>query len=367
MRHGRMRHVRTTAALLLGTLLAACGGGGGGGSTAAAPVVVATSSAATTSATFSLTIPAAAIGTATARAAQSVSPGTKSFVIALTSVNGVASSTSIETDLTSPACAATSSGTTCTVQLVAPAGTDIFAVTLYAGTGATGAVLGSVTTPETVVANGSNRIALAVNGVIATLHLFLIASGSVIGSAQTATAYVVALDATGAEILLPGAYTAPITVTSSDSTGHVLVAVDGGTPAASVQLASPQDALTVVFNGTGNAQAVTLTAAAAGVTSATATYTVTGSPPTATPASVTFAQLGTAGMQHVTIGGGVAPYLVNGTTASSGSPAISYSVSGTQITLVANGAASQTFTISDALGETVALPVTSSTLTVPIQ
>jgi hypothetical protein len=352
-----------TLAILCATLCA-CGGGGGSSPAPAASVQATASPSAVITTTFTLKIPTTT-ATQRARTIASISSGTQSFVLALTSVNGVPNSTSVTTNLTSPSCTVGEGNTTCSVQIAAPGGLDVFTVTLYAGIGGTGAVLGTASVPQTIAANGINTIAITVNGTIATIQLLITPPVAALGTPRTSTVSLIALDASGAQILVPGNYTNPITLTSADAGGHVKLSVNGGTPATTVQSTTPSDSISVVYDGGGTPQGPMIGATAAGI-SGTSTRFVVDTQLTLVPAAITFTQLGASGAQTVEIGGGLAPFTVNGTTSSS-SPPVTYSVSGALITLTASAAASETFTVADSLGTQATLSVTSSTITVPIQ
>ena len=314
--------------------------------------------------TFTLTIPST-VTAQYARTIAAISPYTQSFVVALTSVNGVANTTSVTTNLSSPACIIGDGNTTCSVQITAPAGADVFTVTLYTGTNGTGSVLGTASVPQTIAANGVNHISITVNATIASLQIVPSPARATLGTALNANVSVLAIDASGSQILVPGNYSNPVTLTATDASGQLKLSLNGGQAATSIVSTTPADSVDVVYAGGGTPHSATITATAAGITAASAGFVVD-SPLVLQPAGITFTQLGASGAQTVEIGGGIAPFTVNGTTASS-SPPVTYSVSGELITLTASAAASETLTVSDALGTTTTLPVTSSTITVPIQ
>ena len=103
-----------------------------------------------------------------------VSVNTKSLVIALSSVNGGGVSgvnpTTMETDAKARDCKAQGAERICTATTPGSPGDDVFSVTTYEGTNATGAVL-SVGTVQAKIASGgggvgiNNRLPLTLDGV----------------------------------------------------------------------------------------------------------------------------------------------------------------------------------------------------------
>ena len=263
-------------AVLAAISAAACSGGGGGGS-GSVPVTSATPAGGSgahtvSSAAFSVTIPAAPVVSASARRAQFISPNTSSVAIVVTSGNATpAPPTVANVTPGSPNCTTTGAGTTCLVSVVAPVGPTTFAVTLYAGPNATGAVLSSASVNATLVDGQINQVPIALSGTVARIDVAIAGGNNTIpgGYATSLPLTVVAKDASGATIVGAAAYAAPIVVTDSDTSGATGIAVGTLSPVASVTLTAPAANLSLVYNGavipstpSGNA---VVTASASGV------------------------------------------------------------------------------------------------------
>jgi hypothetical protein len=373
---GKVSVLRAGVIAICVTLLSACGGGGGGSVPGAAsppaggaPASGGSGGSTTQSVAAHVVVAIPKLTPSSARRARAnVSPATQSFVTTLVSANGVAENTSVETDLTGPACTAASGSTSCTVTIDAPVGNDVFSVVLYAQPGGTGTVLGSVTAPQTIVVNSVNQIALDVNSTIGSMFLAINATTAAsVGTPATVSAYVVALDPSGNIDVLPGNYTNPITVTSSDATGHVKLAVNGGTASASVQLQSPRDLLTIVYDGGGSAQTALVTASTPGAANAVAPFavgsatpvavTLTAGPYTGGGHAITFTSTAAAETATFNVTGGTPPY----TTASSSASTATVAPAGPStgpFTVTSRSVGSTTITVTDAAGVTTTIPVT---------
>jgi len=368
------RFVRASAFFCVYALLIGCGGGGGGRTTPS-PLSVATSpgggtSSATASTQIVLTIPTLAASSGITRSRANVSPATQSFVVTLVSANGTSDNLSVETDVDGPGCVTSSGATACTASIAAPVGSDVFSVALYAQPGGTGTLLGSVTAPETITENATNRIALDVNGVVDSLYLAIVTPAATAGTPANSAAYIVALDPSGNIIVLPGGYVTPITITSSDSTGHVKLTLNGGTAASSVQSTSPHDLLDVVYDGGGGIQTASITASTTGTSgtvSAVAPFAVGTVSPVAftlTPGTYTggghaiaFTSSAAAETATFTVSGGAPPYAVHSadTSTATVSPASGTATTTFTVTSVAVGATS--IVITDDGGATTTIPV----------
>ena len=148
-----------------------------------------------------------------------VSVNTQSLVIQLASVNGTGVSgvnpTTIDTLAHSHGCTADRGGTVCTATTSGSPGTDVFAVTTYSGTNATGSVL-SVGTVQAKISGGSgvqisNQLSLTLFGVIAGCDGLRVSPntgkrGTPMKAAVTLDAY----DASGAQIVGPSKFATPL-------------------------------------------------------------------------------------------------------------------------------------------------------------
>lgn len=250
------------AAVCAAAIFAGCGGGGGSTSGPIPPTTTPTAgSTAVTkiaSASFTFVLPFQR-AQSIKRGAKFVSPSTQSVKVALLTVNGVAPSTPVTNTVnigaTQPGCTANGNGVSCNVSLDAPTGSDTFSVTAYDGLSAGGNIIGSATVPTTILyANAANHVTLSLSGIIASIALFsplsycsgecyptLYAVG--IGTPTKALIIPIALDAAGNQILLPGTYDQPITVSLGYvyPAGAALLTVNGGTAATSVQVNGPSD------------------------------------------------------------------------------------------------------------------------------
>lgn len=254
------------AAVCAAAIFAGCGGGGGSTSgpipptnkATATPTAGSTAVTKIASASFTFVLPFQRIQS-TKRGAKFVSPSTQSVKVALLTVNGVAPATlvtnTVNIGATQPSCISNGNGVSCNVSLDAPTGSDTFSVTAYDGLNAGGNIIGSATVPTTILyANAANHVTLSLSGIVASIALF--SPLSYCGGECTPTLYAVgmgtptkaliipiALDAAGNQILLPGTYDQPITVSIGFAypTGSVLLTVNGGTAATSVQVNGPSD------------------------------------------------------------------------------------------------------------------------------
>lgn len=272
--------------------LAACGGGGG----AAAPPVAGTTPApgptptagpaSAARASFSITIPKKA-GSARGRSPRTIPSGTQSIRFTLVKTDAT-TSTPVPSPLypltpTSPGCVDNGTTITCTLQVAAPVGTDIFVADVYATTDGSGTKLGSGTVRIAVADNAVNTASLSLFGPVAKVVLssddiahdgspvlainFLVAlpNISLPGTTEivptSARIFVVALDAQGNQIIAPDTFDTPVTLTIAR---YVPTPSDRGrrpqiaTPVQSlasltVQYAFPQNGVTSASTGAGNA------------------------------------------------------------------------------------------------------------------
>jgi len=135
-----------------------------------------------------------------------VSPNTQSLAIQLASVNGKGvtgvNPTILNTVPKARDCKPGAHGIICTATAEGSPGSDVFAATAYAGTGATGAVLSAGTVAATIGSGGGSvgisTLSLTLEGVIASLKLGLLPKNAKRGIRTTATVTLDAYDASGA-------------------------------------------------------------------------------------------------------------------------------------------------------------------------
>ena len=176
--------------------LAACGGGGGGGSAVQAPSTTAPTSAPSTlpagyaQAAFTITIPSASGTSARARHAaastrrpKTVPAGTQSITFTLLKSSNAGATTGVASPVYAlvagaPGCtggAETGPPLTCTLQLQAPIGEDIYLASVYSNPNGTG-YNGSGATYINVQNNAVNTASLTLSGTVATVYLSTSAS-----------------------------------------------------------------------------------------------------------------------------------------------------------------------------------------------
>ena len=337
------------AGALLLTGMTACGGGSGGGS--ALPGAVATQApgsggsnvtTGTATATFAVSLQQYAPVTASSgtRRAAFISPATASLSVKLASVNGTAqtgAATTYAVGPTAPNCGSVSGVVTCSLDTTLPIGDDTFTVSTLDGSAHT---LGTSTMAATIVANSSNRIALAVGGTIASLEIFLSTHSFTPGPAANANVIVVPLDSSGAAIVNPGNYSVPITLTETNNagaTGHFSLVTDGTNTALASTINSPNDQVVLHYDGLGTSGSTTITAAAG-----------TGVSHVSTSASFAAAGLSAApsGAQFTTTSQYVfnAPGQTGTVNASGGTPP--YTIASSDTSLATIGGTSPHFTVS---------------------
>jgi uncharacterized repeat protein (TIGR03803 family) len=206
------------------------------------------------------------------RGPQYVSEATQSIVFTLTDVDGVAPPAGFTTSMTltfaSPHC--TGSGPyICSTNWTVPAASDSFSVAAYDAAAGAGKLLSKNTITQTI-AVGASTIGVTLDGVPATISLAPMPTTGIIGGTLTATQFAVgAQDPDGYTIV--GAYSTPIVLSSSDSTGAITLATSGGDSPPASELLSSTDVATIAYNGN-VIDPATITAAATGATSASAIF-----------------------------------------------------------------------------------------------
>jgi hypothetical protein len=244
---------RVSAALTVVALLGLSACGGGGGTPSAVPAGPAASKHAL--ATFTIKIPNAVSAQGAARRPNYISPNTQSASIQLVSVNGTASkqaATVVALTPGSPNCSSSTGTLVCTASVPAPAGSDVFSLTLFSAANAGGSQLSSGTVTATIVAGTTNTVALTLNGIVSAVTLSATTATITGGAAATIPLTVTATDASGATIVGPGNYSPAITLTDSDTSGH--------TKLSSATVAAPGgSAITLTYDGSAALDGATIT------------------------------------------------------------------------------------------------------------
>jgi hypothetical protein len=283
----KMRARFVVAAIAALTLTAGCGGsfntpngpvvgtpgGGGGKPTQLVPVQV----------TVTL-----AVSGGSAKPAY-LSPNTQSLAIQLASVdgNGVTgvNPTTINTVPRAHDCRKKGEQLACTATASGSPGHDVFAATAYASTNATGAVLSVGSVDATIGSGGgrfgvSNDLSLALDGVIASLKLSLTPKDAKRGVRTTSSVTLNGYDPSGAEIVGPSDYSAPIVLAIEGDTNRSFTLHDGNRSGQSLTITKPSGGITLTYDGNTQASPITVQASADGpVTPKSAGFALLGKQP----------------------------------------------------------------------------------------
>ena len=193
-------------AALAGLALAA--GCGGGNNMLAPPVSKPTAKPAST-VKFTISVPVSN-SSSTARRPQFDAPsGTQSITFQLTSVDGVAQTSSvtvINLSASTPGCSTANGILTCSVTVPGIAGTDLFTVTSYPQADAKGTAIATGTAQVATTAGSVTTAPVTLSGTVASIALSVQGIG-LLGQSGTLPIVVVAKDTSGATIM--GAYASP--------------------------------------------------------------------------------------------------------------------------------------------------------------
>jgi len=248
----RASSTRATLLALIAALAAGCGGGG-----TTTPVTAQSPSQKTALVQFQITVRSPS---STARRPAYISTSTKSASIAVTPSGGSAGTPTI-----------VNCTTVCSAQVLAPVGSDTFAVKLFDAQNAGGNLLSTGTLTQTIVIDQANTVSVTFNGVVASLSVVLTPSSVTAGTSTTVAVSANALDADGNTIIGPGSYAnasgGALTVTLADSDGS------SATHLSQSSLSAPTSGITLSYNGAAIANP-TITASATGLTSAQAILTI---------------------------------------------------------------------------------------------
>ncbi len=173
--------------------------------------------------------------------------------------------TTIETLQHARGCKVIAQQTVCTGTASGSPGKDVFAVTTYAGTNATGPVL-SVGTVQAKIGPGgggvpiSNRLSLALDGVIASLKLAVSPNGAKRGEPAKAAVSLVPYDASGAQIVGPSDFAVPIALAIEGDSEKAFLLHAAGKSAESLTIVRPTSQISLTYDGNKQASTVTLAA-----------------------------------------------------------------------------------------------------------
>lgn len=189
--------------------VAACGGGGAAGPAGALPAPVPSSQGAG-HLKLVIKIPQPSSASSARRRPNYISGATQSIGVVVTN-QGMSPSPAQFTNISN--CPSVSGVTTCTVNVLAVPGSDVFAITAYSGTNGTGSALSVGSVTATIPSSGSvSPVSVSLGGVIATIAIDAI--NPYLPLSQTMTVNVVAQDASGASIV--GTYDNPIVLSGTN-------------------------------------------------------------------------------------------------------------------------------------------------------
>lgn len=230
-----------------------------------------------------LTIPAR-MSSSTARHSQYVSASAQSVGITAANAAGQVGPFFANVSAGSSLCGTTSGGArTCAIPVFAPPGSVTFTFALYDAVNGGGNVLGTGSITQTVAFGTSFNVAVAVNGVVASLAIAVSPTALPVtaGTTSTATITATAKDADGNTIIGPGNYAMPIALTNSDTSGATSIS-----PAS---LTAPGQTATLTYNGASSIpSSATVGAQVAGIPAIAISSTVvtfSGTPNAPAPAS----------------------------------------------------------------------------------
>jgi streptogramin lyase len=231
-----MKSISKAALTAAALCLSACGGGGG----AATPVVPTQPSPLPTASSSPLSV-------AFVVNAPAVSPNTSSIRIAVQSVNGVATSSGPVTVAKiasgAPGCTTDpQKGLTCTIAAAATSGVDVFGVSTYQSSDASGAVLATATVSANASAGSTQSVPLSLGGVPARVvfspaKLPLIADGTIHRFPVTLNV----ADASGATIVGTSTYQSPVSLQVLNDPAHAL-------SLSTTSVSKPGDVVTVTYD-----------------------------------------------------------------------------------------------------------------------
>lgn len=241
VRHGLVHAARPLLIVAVAALAASCGGGGGGSATPSLGTGGAAATAAPTGSgtlSFQIAVPSGN-SASTARLPKYVSPNTASLTVTLQGQTTPLVTANLSS--TAPGCSVTTGGYVCTVTFSAPAGNDTFQIATYSGTNGTGSQLSVATLVQSVTANATAKVPLALSGVVATVAVILGTTSIPVGTPASVAVTVVAYDGSGNIIVGPGSFSTAVTLTDSDTSGV--------TALSTTSVPGPGTSVTLNYNG----------------------------------------------------------------------------------------------------------------------
>ncbi len=205
-----------------------------------------------------------------------LSPKTASLVIQLVSVDGNGATgvnaNTVNTVAKARGCKSNGSNLVCSATISGSPGHDVFGVTTYGLVDASGPVLSVGTVAATIGSGGgavgiSDRLSLSLDGVIAALKLSILPDAGKRGQRLTAKLSLAAYDAAGAQIVGPGEFYEPISLTIEGDVPNAFRLHDGDASGTELTIRKPPSGLTMSYDGDSQAAPVTLQATVGGPSS----------------------------------------------------------------------------------------------------
>ena len=109
----------------------------------------------------------------------------------------------------------------CEISMQAPIGTGTFTISLFDGLGGSGNLLSSGKKTVTIMPNVVNVVGVTFDPVVASIVINVEPTALAIGYPTATSIAIIAKDPSGNTIVGPGSFPAPITITSSDTTGAI--------------------------------------------------------------------------------------------------------------------------------------------------
>ncbi|MGC9993439.1 MAG: hypothetical protein ABSD52_13740 [Candidatus Cybelea sp.] len=219
-----------------------------------------------------------------------LSPKTRSLAIELVLVDGKGvtgvNPTTVNTVANGRRCKPQGRELVCSATISGSPGRDVFAVSAYAGLDATGDVLSVGSVKATVSSGGgsfgiSNRLSLALDGVIASLKVTIDPDKGKRGQHMTSHVSLAAYDGAGAEIVGPSDYLEPITLAIQGDGNRAFRLSDGKRLGDSLSIVKPTAGITLAYDGNKQASPVAVQASISGASgiSASADFKLSGKAP----------------------------------------------------------------------------------------
>jgi sugar lactone lactonase YvrE len=195
-----------------------------------------------------------------------VSAGTQSVAV----VVNAGSPQVFNTVSNSPNCTSSGTGLVCTFSITVPFGNDAISIATYSAANGGGSVLDQGAVSVAIQAGSSSPISITLDGVPASLSVGSLPSGTAYTAFTTPQSFTVTAKDAGGNIIA-GTYTAPITLSDSDTSGATTIATMGSDNPPAGELLSSSDTATLDYGGEAIASA-TISASAANASGGSAIF-----------------------------------------------------------------------------------------------